>query len=372
MATVVLLGVVACGGDDGGGGGIAQGMARMVNGASPRALQSVTGFTHVPAADGNWQISPTKIRAPLVGIVFNGPDGLQQEVMLTDCAITFDLTQPGLAQDVTCPFELPAGTYTAAGPKFAATYELLINDAVNGLYTDPTVSAKVTAAPPAGGAQFVTVPNPRGAGNLGVQSTRFSTPLVVNDGDTVSVSVMLNALQALQLSVAGGTVALGVDGNGMAGFPDAVTAVGMPARVQYYVNDALGTPYSYNGSQVGSTGPVAISVMYAEPMKPAFLGFSNANLMNCGPIQVLFVFPGKNNGYLGEDTAGTLGWIGMNGQMGTVAVLRMKEKSNLSETTTMDCMTTTTDPMPSGDSFSSGAPTFSTPTRTDTMTLVAN
>jgi hypothetical protein len=35
-------------------------------------------------------------------------------------------------------------------------------------------------------------------------------------------------------------------------------------------------------------------------------------------------------------------------------------------------MTTTTDPMPSGDSFSSGAPTFSTPTRTDTMTLVAN
>jgi hypothetical protein len=354
--------------------GMATGMAKMLNGASPGARQTFH-FAAAAASDGNWQISPTKLHAPITALEFQSMTKGPVDIPVTGCAVDFDLTQPGLAQSVACSFVLPADTYTGAGPKFDTTFDLTIDDSFNGFYTDPAAGAKITTTAPAGGGQPITLPNPRGPGGTGVQQTRFDMPLVVNDGDTVTVSMMFNALQAFQISINGGVPALGVDSSGNAGFCDTVTAVGQPAAIAFYVNPVLGTAYSYNLSQIGMQNPLSVSVLYTNSMQPGFLGDANGNLPGCGPFNVGFVFPGKGNGYLGLDSSGVLGWAGLatSGATSTVvAVMRMPQAATKGATTTFDCLNTTTDPMPAGDSFSSGAPVISSPTYTATMTLVAN
>jgi hypothetical protein len=285
--------------------------------------------------------------------------------------VTFDLTQPGLAQTLDCPFTVPAGTYTGAGPRFGETFELLISDQANGIFTDPESPTKLSATEPAGGAKALTLPNP--AASLGGGGVRFPTPVTVKDGETLTVSVLLNALQRIQVNVGGGTIQLGADGNGLPGFPDAAMAVGTPAAIAFYVNDALGTAHSYNGSTMGMNNPLAIQVLYGNGMVPAFLNMSNGDLPGCGHIQVLFVFAGRGNGYLGLDGAGVLGWAGFSDVASTnySAVMSMPQISTLGATTTFKCLTTTTDPAPPGDSFSSGAPVIPSPTREEVMTLVA-
>src|SRR5437868_6127174 len=80
MRVVLLVCVIGCGDDGGslhmdarmpdsphdtGGGGMAHGTARMLNGASPGMAQFANKLVAPAASDGNWQISPTKIVAPL-------------------------------------------------------------------------------------------------------------------------------------------------------------------------------------------------------------------------------------------------------------------------------------------------------------------
>ena len=102
---------------------------------------------------------------------------------VTGCSLSFDLAQPGLAQTLDCPFEIPAGTYTGAGPVFDATFDVVIDDTFNNIYTDPTSGTKLTTTRPTGGGQPITIPNPRGPGSqVGNQQTRFTSPLVVNAG----------------------------------------------------------------------------------------------------------------------------------------------------------------------------------------------
>ena len=47
-----------------------------------------------------------------------------------------------------------------------------------------------------------------------------------SDGDTVTVSVLLQGLQSIQITITGGVAQLGIDGNNMPKFPDSVTSVG--------------------------------------------------------------------------------------------------------------------------------------------------
>jgi hypothetical protein len=214
----------------------------------------------------------------------------------------------------------------------------------------------------------VTVPNPRFGTHGG---TAFARPLVVADGDQVTVSILIDALQSLIVDVRGSTRTFGADGNGQPGFPDVVTAVGTPAAIAYYVNADLGTAHSYLPGP--GTHPLAISVLYASPTTPAFLGITTGSLPGCGPLQLGFLFAGKGHGYLGLDASGVLGWADFSDAAATMysAVMRMPQASALGATTTFACLDTTTDPMPPGDSFASGAPAIPTPTRTDAMTLVA-
>src|SRR5438046_10562521 len=130
------------------------------------------------------------------------------------------------------------------------TAEVLVSDATNGLYTDPSAPTKLSSTAPADGAAFVPV-----TATLGTAFQQFfSTPLVVTD-QPVSLSVVIDAVQTVQLTSSGGTAP-------MFGtyFPAYVfPSIGGVVKPQYYTSS--GTADTYDDS----TGPANILRVYFEP-----------------------------------------------------------------------------------------------------------
>jgi len=382
---VLVVALVGCGGGggdrvDGGNGGAdaaagidaaagAHGTARLLNGATPPTAALWSLPRPGAAAAGNWQLSPDQLRLTAQSLELLGESG-PVTVTLADCQVTYDRSQPGLTQLGGCPFEVPPGTYSAARVIFAADYDLLIDDAVNGFYTDPGATTGLSPVAPISGAQFISVSAGASFGGTGV----FDPAVVVNAGDQITLSVVVDALQSIIANVSGsGDLAFGADGNGNPGRPESVVAVGTPAAVAYYVNDLLGTPLSYLAGVAGQ-GIMAISVLYSNGTTPVFLDMhDNGQPTGCGPFDVLFYFSGAGHGYLGRDSGGVIGWAGTDdGFTGYTSVMRMTEAAGVGDPTVFECLETTTDPAPAGDSFASGAPDIPSPTLSLDMTLMAD
>src|ERR1700733_5665830 len=82
------------------------GNAKMLNGASPGTM-SFRGFVApiAPIADsGDWQISPDQLHVPITAIELAGMGNANVTAPLTNCSVSFDLAQFGLAQTLECPF----------------------------------------------------------------------------------------------------------------------------------------------------------------------------------------------------------------------------------------------------------------------------
>jgi hypothetical protein len=362
---VVLFSACGGGGDDGDddGGGSADGVVTVYNGATPDSSTLTAARVH-KAADGEWQVSPDHVSRQLTSLTFIGDGGLQQNVPLTDCFVDFDLAEPGLAQHLDCEFTLAVGTYNSVSLSYAANFEVLIDDDVNGLFTDPTAPTKLAITEPAGGAQPITVDAPAGQGTGG---GFFPNPIVVDEGDVVPVSIVLDALQVFQVSVSGGTAELGFEGNGIPGFPDTLVSIGVPAAVGYYVNDAFGTAGSY-GPGAPQQQYLAISVLMGTNLKPSFLGMRGDDPL-CH-TQTKFLFPGAGNGYLGMTDDGIVGWANQDGG-GYVSVMSLQTVEP-GEPTNLLCQTTTTDPAPPDGKFEAAPPTTDNPTLNVEMTLLAH
>src|SRR5262245_50105296 len=177
------------------------GTAHLLQGAT--TPHSAATFRHSSAglSSGNWYVSPDKIKVKLTRINFAG--ATQQDSTgadLVDCVVTYDRAAATLAPLLDCPFSIAPGTYTSMNLFVDPTAEVLISDATNGLYTDPSVPTKLSSTAPAGGASFVSV-----TATLGTAFQQFfSTPLVVTD-QPVSLSVVIDAVQTVQLTSSGGT-----------------------------------------------------------------------------------------------------------------------------------------------------------------------
>src|SRR2546429_5680666 len=177
------------------------GTAHLLQGAT--APHSAAAFRHSSAglSSGNWYVSPDKIKVKLTRINFAG--ATQQDSTgadLVDCVVTYDRAAATLAPLLDCPFSIAPGTYTSMNLFVDPTAEVLISDATNGLYTDPSVPTKLSSTAPVGGASFVPV-----TATLGTAFQQFfSTPLVVTD-QPVSLSVVIDAVQTVQLTSSGGT-----------------------------------------------------------------------------------------------------------------------------------------------------------------------
>ncbi|MBL0214372.1 MAG: hypothetical protein IPQ07_10845 [Myxococcales bacterium] len=186
----VVLGLVAtltgCHGDDGGstdasGGGDGpkpgsiSGVAHVLHGASATfAFQALTPVPAVPA-NGMWWVSPNKVRVKIDQIGFNGANGTGTGTVLMNCMVEYDRSTPALTNLLDCPFtlDLPVTTLDI-GLQLNATFEILISDPVNGIFTDASVAGGLTTSPPAVGPPSSRSPRPTVSGPPADRSRRRS------------------------------------------------------------------------------------------------------------------------------------------------------------------------------------------------------
>ena len=336
--------------------------ARFFSGATPATFGSanlmapVTGVTAsaVPVNEF-WLLSPDVVDMNLTGISLTGGPGNQTAV---SCPVTFNKALPGLTQLSDCAFSVSQGTYTGVLLTFSDVYSVTITDAVNGFYSTAT---GIQTTPPAGGAKalLVTLDNP------GSVYVPLGAPIVVTDTATVAASIVINGLQFFHVNVNGSTVALGWPGTSYTDpfRPDIVATVGSVAKVAFYASSTLNTAGSYcAGGGFGGTcnpphGVTSVSVYYSTPTTPAIVSIQlNGTPESCGPIGASYVNDPRS--YLGRDASGNLGWAvpQTNTWAAYSLVMRMAETTTIGASTTLYCKTQSTDPAPTGGSFSSGAP----------------
>jgi hypothetical protein len=346
--------------------------ARFYNGASP----SSAGSAPPPAAsgpaaaakvpiDGRWILSPDRVTLTLTNIRLGGGPSGSDGGSGTDvsCSVVYDKSKPGLTQLSSCNFAALAGTFDTLYLTFDSVFTVVINDAVNGLYSTST-GILIDSVPPNGGGQPMLVT----AGSGGLNAIRLPTSLVVADSSTASsASVVINGLQFLRVDVSGGIVTLGWSGAGAVALPmrpDLIGMVSAPTAVEYYVAQGVGTSGGYcagSNCPTGPTGITAVGVYYASATTPAVIGMqTNGVPATCGPIGEEYV--NDPRGYQGLDAAGNLGWaISTDPTWATYsAELKMARVSSLGGTTTLYCKTRSTNPAPAGGSYASGAPTIAT------------
>ena len=262
----------------------------------------------------------------------------------------------------------------------AATAQVLINDAANGLYTDPSSPTGLSTTPPAGGAQFVslTVPATPSGSNVNTITTALAAPFIVGTGlpDGGSAVIELNIVEDMIH-----TVFVNVNGTS-AQFDTSLPlppvsllpSVAGPGRVEYYAPSGtaknVSLPLATTGNETGS-----VRVFYAPPPQPSFLW-----QVVLGPSESFAANPArfsgdkfKPGGYLGIDASGTACWALPTDFTWTTysQLCEMKVPANVGDTTTLRCQHMMSVPAPaSGDTYASGCPAI-TPDVTETVTLVA-
>ena len=199
--------------------------------AALRAIRPDTLSMNVIPKDGQWYLSPDKMILTVTSIQLQG--GPMAPVAV-NCSLTYDRFQPGLTPLADCPFAATAGTYSGLILGISPTYQVLINDSVNGFYS---TSAGIVTAPPAGGAQYLTVTTNSFSGI----ASAFPAPVDVSASAPPTLSVVVNGLQFFRVQVSGGAVSLGWPdvGDTDPKRPDMTVSVNALAKVAFYSNQGI-------------------------------------------------------------------------------------------------------------------------------------
>lgn len=386
VVAAVLVGGVSCtGGDKDDGGNVPRiaGVASIVHGPSLPASFNVGAPSFAAPTDGQWYVSPDQVRVRVDRVNFAGHAGAPGDgADLVDCVLTFDRTTPSLSNLLDCPFEIAPGTYGGMTVFVNGEFEILVSDATNGIHTDPASATGLSATAPAGGAAFVPYSRPLGA--TGVEQ-QFPAPLVVGSGDTISLSVVMDAVQTVILDVSGGGTVLAFNGSSWSPvnlFP----TLGAPGVARYFTT--AGTADSYNDSVVlanilrvyyaaGSNGqPVySLNQQVANTINTCA---ANAFTKAAHPADPATTVPNdagaKIGGWLGRDPAGTTCWAlpADPAYSAYEAYLTLSNVTVVGSSGVLSCVNTATPAPPtSGPTYASGCPAI-TADATATLTLVAD
>jgi hypothetical protein len=377
LAVLSLLSTACGGGGDGGGdadsGSHIDGLLHIVKG--PSAGSAFRLAAAGPGSDGLWYVSPDRVEVTLTRINFPFADGRgQSNSELTGCTATFDKADPSHSSILDCPITVETGTYAGISAHFAGTFRVLIDDAVNGIYTDPTSATLLSSTEPAGGAQFIDYTRPLGDSAF---EQPFVTPLVVDNlTTTLSLSLVMDGVQTLRVGVSdsGGTLAFR--------HPDAIPVnifptVGDVGVTRYFTT--AGTAESYNDEVVLAN---ILRVYYSPDGQPAyaFTEQTSGELNGCALPAVAFpgdpatsdFGAGPHGGWLGKDSSGTTCWASSRDSWATYeAYFTINDVASIGSSATLSCQhTTSPTPPSSGSTYASGCPAIAADV-TVPMTLVA-
>lgn len=363
------------------------------NGATSAVTASPVVFpapASAPASDGKWVVTPDQVKVAFTAITFDGPSG-GETVTVGNCEVTFDFATASLSQALTCSIEVPAGTHDKIGFIAEGTTQVLIDDATNGIYTDPNSATLLSTTVPAGGAQFVPLTNSLADpdGTFG-GSFFLANSVEFSEGDNININIIGDLTHALFVEVNNGTATfdVGLWAVQQAGIRVFVSLNDL-GKINYYSASATGLTYRKEAIFAANESSVDIRIYYVADNQPTFLFLESGNVGNesCGggsvPSQASAADAstspadasgGRAGGYLGLDSNGVLGWARPQTLAWDVyvAIFAMDEAQSLGDTSTMQCQDTSTDPAPAGGSFSSGAPNITSPNAAVTLTLVAN
>jgi hypothetical protein len=352
--------------------------ARILHGPSDTAAASTAAIASPSAApaDGHWALSPDQSRVTLTSLTFRGADGSVAVAALTDCVPTYVRDDVALSPILDCPFDVPPGTYVGVGVGMRTTFEVLVDDATNGFFTDPGSPTGLSTTPPAGGAQFTsfTVPGPGGQGDVLTAETFFTSPLVVSAGDSVALDIVEDMIHTVFANVTSGAASF--DTSLPLPAVQLVPSVSGAGRVEFYSPTGTALAALMPGPTDDESG--SVRAFYASPPQPSYV-FSPVP----GPSQAWNVSPATSptepvsgyraGGYLGLDSNGVLCWaLPVDYTYGQYAELcEMATVTTIGQTTTLRCQHMTNVPAPvSGDTYASGCPTI-VPDVQRTVTLVA-
>lgn len=375
--------IAGCGKDDFGGGEEVDGAAEVLHGPSGGSTAAVALPPPLHAADGRWQVSPDQGTATLISINFFGAvAGTDTASVLEDCEFTWTRGDDALSSLLTCPFTIYPGTYIGLSVEASTTFRILIDDATNGLFTDPSSSTKLSTVAPAGGADFVdfVVPSPGGSGDqVGFQSY-FTTPLVIEEAaDPIGISLVVDMTHTMEVDVAGGVAEFRQDFTPVPLY--LFGSAGEVGRATFYTG--LGTA---DNTLEPALGFNTMRFFYTADQQPVFVwsGAATAGCQNGNmPSNAWSTSPdaapaqpqgGRIGGYLGLDSTDTLCWaLPADSTWDSYGTLfAMPEAASLGEVVTVSCDTGGNVPPPtSGANYTSGCPAF-TPTGSGSLTLVAN
>jgi hypothetical protein len=254
-------------------------------------------------------------------------------------------------------------------------FQVLINDATHGIFTDPGSPTGLSTTAPAGGAAFVnlTIPtstNTDGNGLMTMQ-TGFDAPIVVDSASPPTITLVVDMIHTVLMNVNGS--ALTFDTSLPQPAVHVTPTISGPGRVEFY--SATGTADNVNAG-IASSGneSTSIRLVYNSASTPIdvwspVIGPSEA--WNASPTAGAASF--TIGGYLGLDASGTLCWaLPTTFTYSQYAYLKaMKPATAIGGTTVLKSKAVTSAPAPtSGATYASGCPAF-TPDSQTTLTLVA-
>jgi hypothetical protein len=335
-----------------------------------------------PLTAGRWLISPDRVRVTVTRIdLTEAVTYAQRSIDLPDVVVTYDRAAASLAPLRTTSVVIPDGTYVSMILYMSDTFEVLVDDPVNGVYTDPAAPTGFSAAAPTAGPDFVPITVEWSGGLEPAAQAYFSTPLVVGADSQPGIDVLIHAIHTIKVTASGPTVDYVQETrNPVEVFP-ATSGVG---KAVYYTEaaTALTIPNHPDGSYA------SVFIFYEDSTTPAYLFLASGNIggpcpsgtgvsgaWNASPaVSPVWDADGRRaGGYLGRDGSGTIAWALPVDATYSVydALMEMPEASSVGETSTISCQTLTSVPAPvSGDTYSSGAPPI-TPDFQKTVTLVA-
>lgn len=376
VATVLLA--AACGGDS--TSPSIAGTAHLVHG--PQIAAGISASVHransgpslaATPSSGHWYISPDQGKITIVALTFRDSAGGAANATMASCTASYSRSSAALSSLLDCPFTVASGKYVEVDIGISNAFQVLINDATHGIYTDPGSSTGLSTAPPAGGAAFVTltIPNSGGTANVMTMQSAFDAPIVVDSAAPPSITLIVDMVHTVLVNVSGSSLAFD-------------TSLPQPAvhitptlsgagSVEFY--SATGTADNVNAG-IASTGNEATSVRLTYNSAGAPIDVWSPVI---GPSEAWNASPTAGaqqftiGGYLGLDATGTLCWaLPASYTYTQYAYLKaMTRVATIGGTTVLKTKNVTTAPAPtSGANYGSGCPSF-TPDLQTTLTLVA-
>jgi len=310
---------------------------------------------------GHWYLTPDQGKVTIVSLSFKDSTGSPHDATMTSCTATYTRTGTSLSPLLDCPFTVDAGSYIEVDVGISNTFQVLINDATHGIFTDAASSTGLTSTAPAGGANFASLTIPVSSGQNGVFTTQslFTTPLVVDSAAPPTVNLIVDMIHTVLMNVSGSTLTFDTS---LPQPPVILTPlIGGVGRAEVY--SATGTADNVNAG-IATTGNEANSVrVYYNAAGVALTAYSPV----IGPSQAWNATPAANaaeftaGGYLGLDPTGTLCWA-----LPTTYTYqqynwlkRMAPAASVGGSTILFSKQTTTAPPPvSGKTYASGCPVF--------------